>query len=100
MINRKQIDIYISVHKGIRHLIGRLSFMAGAADWEDAEKAERMQAVLSEEIFGPLLHVMPHVSNLDETIATTNNTAARQSHAGDRIRRDELDGRGSTMRSG
>lgn len=44
----------------------------GKIDFTDAKKAERIQAVLKEEIFGPLLHVLPRVNGLDAAIATTN----------------------------
>jgi hypothetical protein len=36
-MNRKQINIYVSVHKGIRNLIGCFSFHAGATDWNASE---------------------------------------------------------------
>jgi hypothetical protein len=42
MINRKQIDIYVSVHKGIRLIVGRFSFLAGAADWENPAAASQL----------------------------------------------------------
>lgn len=42
------------------------------ADVFDPKKAERLKTVLGEEIFGPLLHVLPRVTGIDAMIATTN----------------------------
>jgi acyl-CoA reductase-like NAD-dependent aldehyde dehydrogenase len=41
-------------------------------DLADAKKAERVRALLGEEIFGPLVHVLARVKGLDAAIATTN----------------------------
>jgi hypothetical protein len=35
-MNKKQIHVYVSVHKGIRSLIGRFSSHAGSTDWDDS----------------------------------------------------------------
>ncbi len=43
-----------------------------SVDFTDAKKAERVKAVLGEEIFGPLVHVLPRVKGIDAAIATTN----------------------------
>lgn len=41
-------------------------------DLADKGKAERVKKLLGEEIFGPLLHVLPRVKGLDAAIAATN----------------------------
>lgn len=41
-MNKKQINIYVSVHKGIRNLIGRFSFQAGATDWNDSKAVSKL----------------------------------------------------------
>lgn len=44
----------------------------GRADFSDAKTAERIKAVLGDEIFGPLVHVLPRIKGIDAAIATTN----------------------------
>jgi Hemerythrin HHE cation binding domain len=36
-MNERQIDIYVSVHKGIRNIIGQFSYVAGRTDWDNPE---------------------------------------------------------------
>lgn len=44
----------------------------GKADFSDPKTAERIKAVLGDEIFGPLVHVLPRINGIDAAIATTN----------------------------
>jgi hypothetical protein len=41
-MNEKQIDIYVSVHKGIRNILSQFSFLAGCTDWDDPEAVSRV----------------------------------------------------------
>jgi len=41
-MNKKQINIYVNVHKGIRSLVGRFSIHAGATDWSDSEAVSEL----------------------------------------------------------
>ena len=38
-----KVDVYVGVHKGLRSLIGRFSFEAGATDWTDPTAVARLQ---------------------------------------------------------
>ena len=42
------------------------------ADVSAPENAERVRTLLGQEIFGPLLHIVPRVNGIDEAIAVTN----------------------------
>lgn len=44
----------------------------GKADFSDPKTAERIKAVLGDEIFGPLVHVLPRINGIDAAIVTTN----------------------------
>lgn len=44
----------------------------GTADLSDAKSAGELQAMLGQEIFGPLVHILPRVRGIDEAIAVTN----------------------------
>ncbi len=43
-MNEPKVDVYVGVHKGLRHLIGRFSFEAGATDWTDPAAVAQLQA--------------------------------------------------------
>lgn len=43
----------------------------GTVDFTDAVKSARIKEVLKHEIFGPLVHILPRVKDLDEAIAVT-----------------------------
>jgi hypothetical protein len=57
-MNVPKVDVYVGVHKGLRHLIGRFSFEAGSTDWTDpvavAQLKEQWQTVTT------LLHTHHH----------------------------------------
>lgn len=42
------------------------------ADLSDAKSAAELQTMLGQEIFGPLVHILPRVRGIDEAIAVTN----------------------------
>lgn len=42
------------------------------ADLTDEKKAARVKTVLGEEIFGPLIHVLPRIEGIDAAVAVTN----------------------------
>jgi hypothetical protein len=42
-MSEAKVDVYVGVHKGLRNLIGRFSFEAGATDWTDAKAVARLK---------------------------------------------------------
>jgi len=40
----RYVDIYVNVHKGIRNLMGRFSFLAGSIDWTDASAVSNLHS--------------------------------------------------------
>ncbi|MBN1362847.1 MAG: hemerythrin domain-containing protein [Sedimentisphaerales bacterium] len=44
VMDAAQVDVYVGVHKGLRHLLGRFSFEAGTTDWTDAAAVARLAA--------------------------------------------------------
>jgi hypothetical protein len=43
-MNANHVDIYVSVHKGLRNLISRFSFRTGSTDWVDALAVRELHA--------------------------------------------------------
>ena len=42
-MNPPKVKMYDDIHKGLRHLIAKFLFQAGATDWLDAESVERLR---------------------------------------------------------
>ena len=77
-MKKKQINIYVSVHKGIRNLIGRFSFHAGATDWNDSEAVSKLYEEWTDAI--KLLH--SHQQHEDTFIHPLLDKISLGSHRG------------------
>jgi hypothetical protein len=77
-MNKKQINIYVSIHKGIRNLVGRFSMRAGATDWNDSEAVSK----LHEEWTKTMLLLDSHQQHEDKFIHPLLNKISLGSHRG------------------
>jgi hypothetical protein len=77
-MTKNQINIYVSVHKGIRNLIGRFSFHAGATDWNDSEAVSKLNEEWTEVM--KLLH--SHQQHEDKFVHPLLNRISLGSHKG------------------
>jgi hypothetical protein len=77
-MNKEHISIYVSVHKGIRNLIGRFSSQAGATDWNDPEAVSKLYEEWT--VAMKLLH--SHQRHEDRFIHPILNKISHGSHEG------------------